>query len=142
MIDLSIIKAFEGCRLKAYVCPAGVNTIGYGSTRYLDGRKVQLGEVITQEQAEEMLRVEAERRLAEMALPKELNNNQRSALLSFQYNVGNGNWRTSTLKKKVFANPKDPTIAQEFMKWNKAAGKVITGLTRRRDAEQKLYFTP
>ena len=142
MIDLSIIKQFEGCKLKAYLCPTGVPTIGWGSTRYLDGTKVKIGDTITQEQADEMLRVEAERRLAQMELPKELNDNQRSALLSFQYNVGNGNWRNSTLKKKVFANPNDPSIGLEFSKWTKAAGKVLAGLVTRRNAEKNLYFKP
>lgn len=140
MIDLSIIKRFEGCRLNAYKDVIGIPTIGWGSTRYLDGSKVKMGDNITQEQADEMLLEEATRRLSEMALPNEINPNQKAALLSFQYNVGNGNWRNSTLKKKVYANPSDPTIADEFMKWNKAGGQVVRGLTVRRKAEAELYF--
>ena len=141
MLDLSIIKKFEGLKLSAYICPAGVPTIGYGNTRYPDGSKVKIGDRITLQQAEEYLRIDAERRMIAMALPVGLNWNQRSALVSFAFNVGVGAWNRSTLRKKVLADKKDPTIRNEFMKWNRGGGQVLNGLTKRRKAEADLYFT-
>jgi lysozyme len=70
-----------------------------------------------------------------------INQNQFDALVSFCYNVGPGNLKSSTLLKKVNANPNDPTIRTEFLKWNKGGGKVLAGLTRRRTAEANLYFS-
>jgi lysozyme len=74
------------------------------------------------------------------ALTKQLNENQFSALVCFAYNVGIGNLKKSTLLRKANINPNDETIAGEFAKWNKAGGKVLNGLTRRRLAEADLYF--
>jgi len=141
MIDTSLIKFYEGLYLKAYLCPANVWTIGWGSTRHMDGRPVKQGEQITQYDADLYLQNEVNKRLAEMKLPDTLNDNQKSALLSFQFNLGQSAWLKSTLRKKVLANPSDVTIRDEFMKWNKAGGKVLNGLTKRRDAEAKLYFS-
>jgi lysozyme len=70
----------------------------------------------------------------------DINQNQFDALVDFAYNCGNGNLKTSTLLKKVNANPNDPTIAVEFRKWNKGGGKVLKGLVNRREAEIELYF--
>ena len=140
MLDLSIIKKFEGLKLSAYICPAGVPTIGYGNTRYPDGSKVKIGDRITLQQAEDYLRIDAERRLIAMDLPVGLNWNQRSALVSFAFNVGVGAWNRSTLRKKILADQKDSTIRNEFMKWNRAGGQVLNGLTKRRKAEADLYF--
>jgi len=67
--------------------------------------------------------------------------NNFAALVSFTFNVGTGNLKKSTLLKKVNLNPNDPTIRSEFMKWNKGAGKVLAGLTKRRQAEADLYFS-
>jgi lysozyme len=69
-----------------------------------------------------------------------INSNQFSALVSFAFNLGVGNLAKSTLLKLVNKNPSDPAINLEFMKWNKANGKVLAGLTRRRQAESELYF--
>jgi lysozyme len=137
---MNIIKEFEGCHLAAYLCPAKVWTIGYGSTIHPNGIKVKEGDRITQAQAEQYLQIEIERRAAAMGLPDTLNANQREALISFAYNVGIGAYNRSTLRKKVMLLPSDPTIRNEFMKSDKVGGKPMRGLTRRRKAEADLYF--
>ena len=139
---IEIIKEFEGLHLTAYLCPANVWTIGYGSTIHPDGRRVMRGDTITMQQAEDYLMVEIRRRLAAMNLPDSLNDNQRAALVSFAYNVGIGAFNRSTLRRKVIINRNDPTIRNEFMKYNRANGSVLRGLTRRRRAEADLYFRP
>jgi len=140
---IDLMHDFEGCRLEAYLCPASVPTIGYGSTYYEDGRPVKLGDAITQERADQLFEAIAEdfAKRVRSLLKIGLNENQFSALVSFTYNVGVANLKKSTLLKKVNINPSDPTITDEFLKWNKAGGKVLAGLTRRREQEAKLYFT-
>ena len=140
---IDLMHDFEGCRLEAYLCPASVPTIGYGSTYYEDGRPVKLGDAITQERADQLFQAIAEdfAKRVRSLLKVGLNENQFSALVSFTYNVGVANLKKSTLLKKVNINPFDPTITDEFLKWNKAGGKVLAGLTRRREQEAKLYFT-
>jgi lysozyme len=137
---IEIIKHFEGCHLTAYLCPAKVWTIGYGSTIHPNGQRVRQGDRITQQQAEDYLLIEINRRLAAMNLPPQITINRRAALVSFVYNLGLGAWNRSTLRRKVLLNQSDPTIRDEFMKWNKAGGRVLKGLTRRRKAEADLYF--
>lgn len=138
----SLIKSFEGCSLKAYKCPAGLWTCGYGSTFYEDGTKVKAGDVITKERADELFEIIAEDFSNKVAplIKKDLSDNNFSALVSFAYNAGVGNLKNSTLLKKVNANPEDETIRAEFMKWVRAGGKVLVGLERRRKAEADLYF--
>jgi lysozyme len=140
---IDLMHDFEGCRLEAYLCPASVPTIGYGSTYYEDGRPVKLGDAITQERADQLFQAIAEdfAKRVRSLLKVGLNENQFSALVSFTYNVGVANLKKSTLLKKVNINPSDPTITDEFLKWNKAGGKVLAGLRRRREEEAKLYFT-
>lgn len=143
---IDLIKSFEGLVLKAYVDPATGGepiTIGYGTTIYPNGKKVKLGDVCTEQQAVEYLQEDLEKFAVSVfkLLKVPVNTNQSGAIVSFAYNVGTGNLKSSTLLKKVNANPADKTIHNEFMKWNKAAGKVMKGLTRRREAESKLYFT-
>ena len=139
-----LIKLFEGCKLISYQCSAGHWTVGYGNTFYDDGVKVKPGDKITQERANELFEIIA-KDFADKVKPlikSAVTPNQFAALTSFAYNAGIGNLKSSTLLRKVNANPNDVTIAQEFAKWNKAGGKVLAGLTRRREAETKLYFTP
>lgn len=134
---LTLIKKFEGCKLKAYKDSAGVWTIGYGHTG-----DVFAGQTITQEEADDLLRFDV--REAEHYLNNEqiiLNQNQYDALVSFIYNVGYGNFRRSTLRKKVLRNPIDKSIRTEFMRWVYAGGRRLEGLKRRRKAEADLYFT-
>lgn len=135
---------FEGIKLEAYLCPANVPTIGWGNTRYEDGTAVKMGESISKERADELFKNIASTfaRGVSNLLTTTLNDNQFSALVCFAYNVGTGNLNRSTLLRKVNANPEDPSIREEFMRWNKAGGRELAGLTRRRKAEADLYFTP
>jgi lysozyme len=137
-----LIKEFEGCKLKAYRCSALRWTIGFGNTFYEDGSPVMPGHVITQEKAEQLFELIASDFAGKVAklVPTHINPNQFGALVSFAYNCGITNLQKSTLLKKVNANPNDQTIKAEFLKWNKAGGKVLAGLTRRREAESNLYF--
>jgi lysozyme len=138
-----LVKHFEGCKLTAYVCSAGHNTIGYGNTFYENGVKVKPGDKITQQRAEELLDVILIKFVQQTneVIKSSVNQNQRDALTDFAYNCGLGNLKSSTLLKKVNADPNDKTIRDEFMKWNKGGGKVLNGLTRRREAEANLYFS-
>jgi lysozyme len=136
-----LIKQFEGCKLKAYKCPSNLDTIGYGNTFYEDGTKVKPGDVITQERANELLDIIVEdfAKKVKPLIKQNLTDNNFSALVSFAYNAGVGNLKSSTLLKKVNANPKDPSIRAEFKKWVRANDKVLNGLVKRREAEAKLY---
>jgi len=141
---IPIIRKFEGLKLKAYLCPAGVWTIGYGNTFYENGSKVQEGEKITLDRADKLLFFVVQKFEAEVKklVKSVINENQLGALTSFAFNVGAGNLAKSTLLKKVNANPNDVTIRDEFMRWTKANGKVLNGLVTRRKAEADLYFLP
>ncbi len=133
----SLIRQFEGLRLSAYRCPAGVWTLGYGHTT-----GVAEGMTISIEQAEDYLRQDIE--TAEGIVNAEclnLRQCQFDALVSFVFNVGGGNFRKSTLLKKIKANPDDNSIMDEFLRWVYAKGKVLPGLQKRRLAEMKLYFS-
>jgi len=142
---LQLIKDFEGFSEKSYPDPATnaePYTIGYGTTRYPTGQKVQLNQTCTEEQGLAWLRFEVE----ETVLPKlkklitrELTQNQVDALISFCYNCGVGNLSKSTLLILTNAGKFD-LAANEFLRWNKAAGKVMKGLTRRREAEKALFL--
>ena len=139
-----LIKFYEGCKLVAYKCSANHDTIGFGNTFYEDGTKVKPGDKISQERANELFEIIA-KEFADKVKPlikSVVTPNQFAALTSFAYNAGIGNLKSSTLLKKVNANPNDPSIALEFAKWDKAGGKVLAGLTKRRASESKLYFTP
>lgn len=137
-----LIKRFEGLKLLSYQCSAMRWTIGYGNTFYEDGTPVKKGDIITKERAEKLfdLIVSDFCKKVDAQIKTILTDNQYSAIISFTYNVGIANLAKSTLLKKVNFNPNDPTIRQEFMKWNKAGGKVLAGLTTRRAAEAQLYF--
>ena len=132
---LELIKSFEGLRLRAYLCPAKVWTIGYGHTGDVRG-----GQVITQSQADDLLKQDlrrfeiAVRKLAKVPLTQ----NQFDALVSFAYNVGEAALSRSTLLRKLNAGDLAGTKL-EFAKWNKGGGKVLAGLTRRRADEANLF---
>jgi lysozyme len=141
---LELIKSFEGLSLVPYVCAGGINTIGYGNTYYSNGKKVTLKDPkITPQQAEELLKnsLSTYEKAVDSFCRDDISQHQFDALVSFCYNLGAGNLQKSTLIKKVNANPIDVTIADEFLKWNKANGTVLKGLTKRRQAEADLYFS-
>lgn len=139
---LEVIKKFEGCRLKAYLCPANIPTIGFGNTFYEDGTKVKIGDEITQERANILLQntLKQFEQYVDSYTRDDINQYQFDALVSFCYNLGPINLKNSTLLKKINANPNDPTIADEFSKWTKAGGKTLMGLVLRRKEEAQLYF--
>ena len=140
---IELIKSFEGFYSKPYLDPIGIPTIGYGATYYPNKKKVTMKDKpLTEKEASDLLRVmmTTYENDVKRLVKRELNQNQFDALVSFTYNLGGANLGKSTLLKKVNANPCDKTIKDEFLKWNKAGGKVLNGLTRRRNAEAELYF--
>ncbi len=142
---IELLKYFEGFRAEAYQDIANVWTIGFGSTMWDTGDRVKEGETITVERAEELLQWELKNKVAALA-GLVVNQNQIDAILSFVYNLGVGAFNSSTLRKKIKYNPNDPTIKDEFLRWNKArvnGVKVpVKGLTIRRRKEAELYFKP
>ena len=139
-----LITKFEGLSLKPYLDSIKVPTIGYGNTYYTDGKRVTLlDKEITKEVAFDMFKEVANRfgKRVDELVTSNINQNQYNALVSFAYNVGTGNFASSTLLKKVNKNPNDLTIKDEFLRWNKAGGKVINGLTNRRNEEANIYFS-
>lgn len=141
-----LIKHFEGCKLKAYKCSAGVWTIGYGNTTYLNGNKVKENDVITQEQADALFKdtVDKFEYQVKMILGDTLKailpESSISALVSFAYNVGIGAFAKSTLLKIIKQNKNNlKDIEVQFKRWNKANGKVLEGLVSRRNAEFEMY---
>ncbi len=132
---LDLIKSFEGLRLSAYKCPAGVWTIGYGTTA-----GVKPGQSITKERAEELLRDDVKRfedqvlRLVKVPLTQ----GQFDALVSFTYNLGAANLGNSTLLRLLNAGDYKGAAAQ-FDRWTKAGGKELPGLVKRRAAERALF---
>jgi lysozyme len=140
---IEMIKFFEGFRSAPYKCPAGIPTIGYGATFYPNGKKVTMADkAITEQEGTALLQnmlVSFEKYVDSYCVDT-ITQNQFDALVSFAYNLGPANLKSSTLLKKVNANPEDETIHLEFMKWVKAGGKTLKGLVRRREAESQLYF--
>ena len=140
---LDLITSFEGFSHKPYLCPAGVPTIGYGTTVYPSGKRVTLRDpAITRQQGLEYKMSDIRKIEGDLilALDVKLSENRYSALVSFVYNLGITAFRRSTLRKTINAAPGAPGIRDEFMKWNKAGGKVLNGLVARRKAEADLYF--
>jgi len=141
---IDLIKEFEGLQLKAYKCPANIVTIGWGSTMNMDGSKIKMGDVITEQQATNLLYWEVSNKAKAIGLIS-IPQNKFDSLVSFVFNLGIGALRDSTLFKKVRLNHNDLSIRDEFMKWTKARvnGKLteIPGLVKRRKAEADLYFS-
>ncbi|MBK3870977.1 lysozyme [Stutzerimonas frequens] len=132
---LDLIKSFEGLRLSAYKDVVGVVTIGYGTTS-----GVKMGDTITKERAEELLREDVKRfeQQVQRLVKVPLTQGQFDALVSFVYNLGAGNLSNSTLLRLLNAGDYAGAGAQ-FERWNKAGGKVLAGLVRRRAAERALF---
>ena len=134
---LDLIKKYEGLRLEAYKCPAGVWTIGYGHTK-----GVYKGMSITKEEAEKLLQQDVSVfELQVVNTVGKLAACKIDALVSFAYNVGIAAFRNSTLCRKVKANSDDPAIRNEFMKWVYAGSKKLPGLVKRRAEEAEMYFS-
>jgi lysozyme len=138
-IAAALCKQFEGYKAKPYLCPAGIPTIGYGSTYYHDGRKVQLTDPPMDEPtAKALLMIELEHTY----LPGVLRNcpglitdvRKCNAIVDFVYNLGIGRLQTSTLKRKINANDWEGA-KEQLMLWTKGGGKVLPGLLKRRTAE-------
>lgn len=142
---ISLIKEFEGLRLKAYQDSVGIWTIGYGSTR-LQGLPVASSDALNSESEAltlllndiETVRAPAIDRLCKV----QLTDNEFCALLSFAYNLGTNALRSSTLLKLLNANAPRAEVAKQFARWNRADGVELAGLTRRRAAEAKLFLQP
>ena len=131
---LAIIQKYEGCRLKTYLCPAGVLTIGYGHT----GSDVKSGMTITKAKALELLKKDISR--FEKAVSKydsvyHWNQNQFDALVSFAFNIGSIDQLTNNGKRSI------SEISSKITAYDKANGKVLAGLTKRRAEEKKLFDT-
>jgi len=137
-ILIKLIKDSEGCKLKAYKCPAGIWTIGYGQTK-----DVKEGMTWTQNQADEDLVKTAlevlNRAIKYSPILAAVNMEKQAAIADFIYNLGVGNYAKSTLKKKVDAGDW-LAASSEIKKWDKAAGKVLKGLTVRRAKEAELLL--
>lgn len=139
---IALIKQFEGCKLTAYQDSVGVWTIGYGWTQPVDGKPIRAGMTIKQETAERLLKTglvsyESDvSRLVKVGLTQ----GQFDAMVSFTYNLGARSLSTSTLLRKLNAGDY-AGAADEFLRWNKAGGKVLNGLTRRREAERALFLS-
>ncbi len=140
---IELIAYFEGFSSKPYLCPAGIPTIGYGTTMYPNARDVRMGDKhITKEEAMSILKYQVDRNYGYAVnryVQKTITQNQFDALVSFAYNLGVGALKSSTLLKKVNQG-KNKKASIEFLKWDHAGGKKLAGLTKRRKAEKKLYL--
>ena len=137
---LQLIRKWEGCRLETYLCSAGVPTIGYGST----GAHVKPGMRITQTEADALLEKDVKRFIdvVDLQITAKLTNNQRCALICFAFNVGAGALLDSTLRRRLNSGEDPNRVAkEEIPRWNKAGGKVLEGLARRREDELKLFLS-
>ena len=140
---VKLIRKWEGYKSEAYLDPAGVWTIGWGTTRYPNGRRVKKGDSIIQSQATDFLFHDIKRvafKPIQKLVKVPLTNNQLNALVSFTYNVGQGNLGRSTLLKKLNAGDYFGA-GQEFHRWNKGGGKVLQGLINRRQDEYNLWIS-
>lgn len=142
---LKMLKQFEGFRAEAYRCAAGVWTIGYGNTTYEDGTKVKGGDRITKEEAEKLLLLKVEE--FEGAIKIALKDNKTvlppvciSALTLLAYNIGITAFFKSTLYKVLRKDCNDlKGIGKEWLRWDKAGGRVLAGLSKRREQEFDMY---
>ena len=140
---LNLIKEFEGFSSKPYLDVVNIPTIGWGNTFYEDGTKVKLGEQISKTDALKLLEHIANKdfgNFVNKTVKVPLNQNQFDALVSFAYNLGNGSLQNSTLLKKLNSGDYQGA-SNEFLRWNKSGGKVLNGLTRRREKERALFLS-
>ena len=141
---INLIKSQEGFRAKPYLDVVGVPTIGYGTTIYPNGKVVTLKDkLVTPSEAVELIKddlIDRENKVCAYVQPQ-LNQNQFDAIVDFCYNEGTGGFKQSHLLLKINANPNDPSIKDEFMKWDYAGHKVVEDLKKRRELEVELYFS-
>lgn len=141
---LKIIERFEGFESCPYKDQIGKPTIGIGTTFYENGKVVTMADsCITHDRAIELLRnyLKNTEHLIATHITQPLTQNQYDALCSLDYNIGDGNFELSTLLKEVNKNPNNPDIKVQFARWNRAGGKVLQDLVRRRAQESTLYFS-
>ena len=139
-----LIKEFEGFKKAPYLCSAGVPTIGFGSTMYADGKKVKLCDTsISEAIALELLHdtLHKYEQTVDKVVNVSLTQNQFDACVCLCYNIGQGNFASSTLVKMLNARTSPVIIAPQFLRWDKAVGVPLAGLTRRRKAEMALFLT-
>lgn len=140
---LNTIQQFEGLKLKAYKDSVGIWTVGFGNIFNLDtGNPIKEGDEITLETAERWLKIEVDNLQAKMrkVITVPLNDNQWTALTSLAYNIGFGAFKRSTLLRLLNAGASKEEVAKQFLRWNKAGGKEVKGLTNRRQAESNLFL--
>lgn len=141
--SIDLIKFFEGLRLTAYLCPADVPTIGYGHTKGL--KRTDVGrKTITEAEATRLLLEDLadSERAVDRLVTVRLTDNQRGALVSFIYNLGEGNLAKSTLLKRINAKAPVADIERSWLQWCNAGGKPLDGLKKRRAAEVALWKKP
>jgi lysozyme len=141
---IDIIKEFEGFRAQAYLCPANVWTIGYGTTASAGvGIVPRPGMTISREEAESYLRISVEKFAREIRphITREINENQFGAFVSLAYNIGSTAFRKSSALRR-FNEGDIEGAANAILLWNKAGGKILRGLERRRQAERALFLRP
>lgn len=138
---LELIKEFEGLRLEAYLCEANVASIGYGSTRYLNGSRVKLGDTISKEYAEKLLlfTLDFYKKEVRKLVKQPITDNQFSALVSLTYNIGINAFRNSTLLKYLNQGLYQE-VGNEFIRWSKIGDKISQGLLNRRNKERVLWL--
>src|SRR5690554_4403486 len=136
----ALLHHFEGFRSEAYLDPVNIWTIGYGNTRYEDGTPVRKGDHVTRERGAELFRniLRGFERAVLDAVKVPLTQGQFDALVSLAYNIGSGAFRSSTLLRVLNAGDYEGA-ADQFLRWNRGGGRVLPGLTRRREAERKLF---
>jgi lysozyme len=140
---IDLIKQFEGLKLEAYLCSAGVPTIGIGTTVYPNGVKVKIGETCSSAEAEAFFRhdlMKFSEELAPLLSGLPIVPNQHCALLSLCYNIGITNFKKSTLLKRLKQGDLEGA-ANQFLVWVKADGKVVKGLVNRREKERALFIS-
>lgn len=142
-IAAEFIKPFEGFRSAPYLCPAGVPTIGYGTICYPNGRRVTMKDIAVSESQASFYITDHLRRVSLpgviSACPKVTEPHKVAALLSFAHNLGVAALASSTLARMINADATDALVSEQFRRWNKAGGKVLNGLIRRREGEVALW---
>ena len=142
---IDLIKSFEGLSLKPYLDAVKIPTIGYGTIMYPTGTKVSMKDSkITEDQALSYLEheVNMKAKAVEAMVKVSLNDNEFAALVCFAYNVGTEALRGSTLLKMLNGGADRKAVSDQLLRWNKAGGKELAGLTRRRQAERSLFIQP